>query len=70
MAKPNYQFEKRQRELEKKKKKGSDDEGWGGGAVAEWSQALLLGDKINEKPKDSGFGPGSLKKIPIAKTRH
>ena len=28
-----------------------------GGAVAEWSKALLLREKINEKPKDPRFAP-------------
>ena len=28
-----------------------------GGAVAEWSEALLSGEKINENKKDPGFTP-------------
>ena len=42
-----------------------------GGAVAECSQALLSGEKINENKKDPGFAPRpgqTLKKEDLAPT--
>ena len=33
-----------------------------GGAVAEWSKALLSGEVIKRKLKDPGFAPGPGKK--------
>lgn len=57
MAKPNYSFEKRQRELAKKKKKEEKEKEKAGRKVGAPGEAAGEGEPVHQTPADPAMGP-------------
>jgi hypothetical protein len=57
VAKPNYSFEKRQRELAKKKKKEEKEKEKAGRKLGPGTDSVPDGEAANQTPTDPAMGP-------------